>query len=59
MPTPLREVLDRAVAAGILSPDQAAAVAALDTQPTARSSTSRSGVGMVVLPKCEKRRRSR
>jgi hypothetical protein len=34
MPTPLRDLLDRAVAAGILSPDQAAAVAALDTQPT-------------------------
>jgi hypothetical protein len=38
MPTlqpPLRDLLDRAVAAGILSTDQAAAVAALDAQPAA------------------------
>jgi hypothetical protein len=34
MPTPLRDLLDRAVAAGILSTEQAAAVAALDAQPT-------------------------
>jgi hypothetical protein len=33
---PLRELLDRAVAAGILSADQAAAVAALDARPAAR-----------------------
>ena len=39
MPVPapsLRDLLDRAVAAGILSADQAAAVAALDARPTAR-----------------------
>ena len=33
---PLRDLLDRAVAAGILSTDQAAAVAALDARPAAR-----------------------
>jgi hypothetical protein len=33
--SPLRDLLDRAVAAGILSTDQAAAVAALDAQPAA------------------------
>ena len=39
MPVPapsLRDLLDRAVAAGILSADQAVAVAALDTRPAAR-----------------------
>ena len=39
MPVPapsLRDLLDRAVAAGILSADQAAAVAALDARPAAR-----------------------
>jgi hypothetical protein len=39
MPVPapsLRDLLDRAVAAGILSTDQAAAVVALDTRPAAR-----------------------
>jgi hypothetical protein len=35
MPTPLRDLLDRAVTAGILTAEQAVAVAALDAQPTA------------------------